>query len=82
MRVESADFPPVIPRSDSPEEVLSRLANELEHPINAIKGWADLILRGTTDHQEAAEKIYSIAENMEILQSAVIEYLRARGTLE
>jgi signal transduction histidine kinase len=75
-------WPPVIPSEVDPEEALSRYVHEFKHPITSIKGYANLVLMGAMDGQEAAERIHNIATRMEIVQSAVFDYLRARGTLD
>jgi signal transduction histidine kinase len=82
LEIEPTDFPPVIPESEDPETVLSQFACEFKSPIHAIKGWATLILSGDMDNREAAKTIYDLAEHMRILQNMIVEYLRARGTLE
>ena len=72
----------VIPTTESPEQVLIQLVHEFRAPINAIKGHATLILREKVYIQEGAREIHRIAENMEKVQNAVFDYLRAQGTLE
>ena len=71
-------WPPIIPESQDPEEVLSGFALEYKHPINAIKGYAKLIADGDMDSQEAAGRIKHLAEQMEVLRNAVFEYLQSR----
>jgi signal transduction histidine kinase len=80
--IENTEFSSSISRSEDPEEILSQITNEFKHPITAIKGYADLILRGEIGSREAAERIYDIAEKMEMLQNIVFNYLRARGAQE
>ena len=75
---EQYSWPPAILGTDDPEEILSQLVHEFKHPINAIKGYIHLILQGMPS-REAAEEILKIATNMEIVQNAVFDYLRARG---
>ena len=75
-------WPPVVPETEDPEEVLRRLVHEFGHPINAIKGYTTLILERGFDAQEAAEAIFKIVTNMEVVQNAIFDYLRARGGLE
>jgi len=67
--------------TEHPEEILSRASHELRHPITAIKGYADLILKEQIDSHEAAERIASLASNMEDLLTAIFDYLQARRTL-
>ncbi len=71
-----------IPESEDPAHVLYQFARELRHPITAITGWADLILTGKYDPQDAAKMIYDVAANMEVLRSAVLNYVQARSTLK
>lgn len=82
MKDEFTESSLIISGSESPEDVLSQLAYELRHPVNATKGWANLILKGMADSKEAAEQIYKIAEHVEVLLKAVIDYLEERGTPE
>ena len=79
---ENYSWPPVIPVTESPEEILSRASHELRHPITAIKGYADLILKEQVNSQEAAEHIFNLASNMEELLKAIFDYLRVRHTLD
>ena len=79
---EQHNGPLVISAAQSPEQVLTGLVHEFRHPINAIKGYANLVLKEGFDSQQAAEHILKVATNMEIVQDAVFDYLRARRTLE
>jgi signal transduction histidine kinase len=79
---KSYPWPPVIPPTENPEEILSRASHELKHPIAAIKGFADLILNKQLDSQEAAEHIFKTASHVEELLNAIFDYLRARRALE
>jgi hypothetical protein len=79
---ENYTWPPVIPVTESPEEVLSRASHELRHPITAVKGYADLILKEQIDRQEAAECISNLASNMEDVLKAIFDYLQARRTID
>ncbi len=72
----------VIPLTESPKQVLSRLVHEFRAPITAINGYATLILKDTIDSREAAKEIQRITENMQEVQNAVFDYLRAQSTLE
>lgn len=73
-------WPPVINPTEDPEKVLSRFVHEFKHPINSIQGWATLILKDyTADIREIAETIYKTTENMQVVQDAILDYLRARG---
>jgi len=47
----------------------------------AINGWVNLVSQGA-DPQEIAERIRTIAENMETLRNTVIDYLQAHGADE
>jgi signal transduction histidine kinase len=78
MSDEYENWPPVIPESQEPEEILSRFANELRHPINSIKGYARLIAGGKMDSQEAAGRVKLNAEQMDVLRNAVLDYLERR----
>ncbi len=79
---EHYGWPPVVPAIEDPEKVLSKLVHEFKHPINAIKGYTTLILEHGFDGQEAAEAIFKIVTNMEVVQNATFDYLRVRGVLE
>ncbi len=75
---EHYSWPPIIPITEDPEEVLSQATHELRHPITAIKGYAELMLNGMVDNQEAAEQILKLASNTEVVLNAVLDYLRER----
>jgi signal transduction histidine kinase len=75
---ESYSWPPVIPITENPEEILSRASHELKHPVMTIKGFADLILNEQFDTREAAERIFKAASQAEELLNAIFDYLRAR----